>query len=334
MLENYSDEVQFAAGAGSGYGVYKGAKKLVKKPFSKFFLSQLCNTTKEQNDVFWSAANKAYENSDLKETLYKEIKPKQKKLKTFFGEVKLPKIVNRKKAEIINVNPKNISDITKDVMNKLGFDRNPVFDNKLFKLIFGDKKAEVTKHLKKIAIGKNACFITRTGQVLVNKDKMAFSTFHELGHAMNATGKGLGKFLAKSRATALFAPLILATGLLKNKPQKSTEQNQTKKNFFDFVKENCGILTTLCCVPTILEEGLASIKGAKLAKPYLDKDMVKKLNIMNAKAWSSYVCGAILAGLFVKAGVMVRDKIVHDDTFRIIEKGNTQNSTSPSEAHV
>ena len=319
MAENYGNELQYAVGVGSGYGVYRSAKQILKKPVGRFMKSQLCNTPKDLNDTFWSAANKAYENSNLKDVISCEIKKNKKSIKTIFGEIKIPEIKTRKRAEIIDINPSNAEKITNDVITKLGFDKNPILNNRLYKIIFGDKKAELAEHIKQIANGENACHVRPTGQVLVNKEKMAFSTFHELGHAMNATGTGFGKFLSKSRGLfALGAPLVLGIGLLRNKPKETTEQKSFKNKTYDFIKENCGILAGLCFVPTILEEGMASINGAKLAKPYLDKNVFKKLNVMNAKAWSSYVLGAIIAGVSVKAGVIIRDLIVHDKTPRII----------------
>ena len=63
-------------------------------------------------------------------------------------------------------------------------------------------------------------------------------------------------------------------------------------------------------LPTVVEEGLASINGAKLAKKVLNPQELKKLNITNAKAWSTYLLGATLVSICAQLAVKVKDRLV------------------------
>jgi hypothetical protein len=63
-------------------------------------------------------------------------------------------------------------------------------------------------------------------------------------------------------------------------------------------------------LPTLAEEALASYKGAKLAKPYLSPAKLKKLNVLNAKGFASYLATAIAFTLAAKTTSWVHDKIV------------------------
>jgi len=63
-------------------------------------------------------------------------------------------------------------------------------------------------------------------------------------------------------------------------------------------------------LPTLAEEGVASINGAKLAKDVLNNKMYKNLNKLNTKAWCSYLFATVLIGGAVQIAVNLRDKIV------------------------
>ena len=69
----------------------------------------------------------------------------------------------------------------------------------------------------------------------------------------------------------------------------------------------------LAMVPTLAEEGLASINGAKLAKETLKPDMLKKMNNLNLKAWGSYAIGALAMSLCGALAVWVKDRVAQPE---------------------
>ena len=281
MSENQTNTADYLVSAGLGYGTYKGTRQVLQKNINQKLIKQITNVPQRLNDTFWNSATDAYRQSRLS-------------------------------ANIVHLDKNNLNDVTRNVIDGCGFSRNKIYNNWLYKLIFGDVKQKMRGSLNAISNGRNACYIPKLNKVIVNRDKMAFSVFHELGHSMNANGAGIAKWLNKSRGYfALGAPLILALSLLTN---KSKENEDGKIGVFgkikNFIKNNCGILAAACMLPTVAEEGLASIKGAKLAKPHLDKTAFKTLNGLNAKAWCTYLAAAAITGIAVKAAVVVRDTLM------------------------
>ena len=76
------------------------------------------------------------------------------------------------------------------------------------------------------------------------------------------------------------------------------------------LKKNSALFAAACFVPTLADEAMASINGAKLAKPELDKARFSKLLKKQGWAYSTYVLAAVLAYGFVKLAVKVRDTMV------------------------
>ena len=172
------------------------------------------------------------------------------------------------------------------------------------------KLAQFKRNLQiTIEKGKNAAYFDVTNKLAVNIEKLGTSTFHEIGHALNANNSRFWKIVQKSRPIALLGGVFTATALLKRKKV----ENETPKNNFDkattFIKNNVGKLTTLCFVPMIAEELMASHRGEKLAKQVLSKDMLKKVKFTNRLGASTYIALAGFAGLGAWAGSKVRDKI-------------------------
>jgi len=172
---------------------------------------------------------------------------------------------------------------------------------------FMDKKdkAEIYKFLKSVINGENAGCLNNS--ITVNLDKLAASTFHEMGHASNYNCKGLGKvlqLLRESKCKHIGLGLAFAGAILVSSKEPENESGQpqgfwtkTKR----FIGKNCVGIAALSCAPEILEEGLASVKGAKIAKSVLSKDAYKMVNSLNRKAWLTYLAGgaALTLGVFV-----------------------------------
>ena len=76
-----------------------------------------------------------------------------------------------------------------------------------------------------------------------------------------------------------------------------------------FVKDHSGILAFSTFLPTIIEEGMATVKGNKLAKQFLDPDLAKKVAQSNRYGFLSYVGVAAAVGLASFVGKIVKDAI-------------------------
>lgn len=158
--------------------------------------------------------------------------------------------------------------------------------------------------------GLNALCIFKTKTLLVNKEKIGWAAFHEMGHALNNMTSGVGNMLRKLRgAGGILASLVLFTGLLKRKKVEGEKPQGAWDKATTFVKNNCGKLAFLGMTPMLLEEGLASIKGAKLAKSLLSPEQFKALNKLYGKAWLSYAGIAVGLGVATFVSSKIRDKI-------------------------
>ena len=314
MGEQTNSTIGTVGGVAAGWASYKYLPKIFGRPYSRWFITECRDISKSEHNKYWSVTQKALESSGLK----------------------------KQGIELVDINNTNLEGVTKDTFEKM--DR--VFEEKTNKIIdkmfeklkapridgkkikfpsykqearpkwkyilfgpSGDEKLKGT--LKGIAKGDNACYVPFIKNVYVNKDKMGFSTCHEVGHAINANSTKWLKALSLGRhVTTKLAPVLLAVALIKKRKPESPdgpEAEQTKKNF---LKDNIGLLTFGCLLPTVAEEGLASINGAKLVKKYLTPQELKKLNVTNAKAWSTYLIGAALLSAFAQFAVIVKDKLV------------------------
>ena len=79
----------------------------------------------------------------------------------------------------------------------------------------------------------------------------------------------------------------------------------------DFIKENAGKLTFALNIPILLEEGMATMKGNKLAKSVLSPQLAKKVAKTNRLGFATYLCLAVGSGVGVYLATKVRDAIVH-----------------------
>ena len=92
--------------------------------------------------------------------------------------------------------------------------------------------------------------------------------------------------------------------------KKSDEKLQKNKKNKDFLKDNIGIIIGICQLPHLIEEAKASINASKLAKNVLNEKDLKHLNKLNAKAWSTYLLGAIAISGLAQFAVYIKDKVV------------------------
>lgn len=161
------------------------------------------------------------------------------------------------------------------------------------------------------ADGKNAVYLFGSNKIIINSEKLGFAGFHEMGHAMNRNMSKIGKVLQGMRTPAtMIASSLLMLSLFTN---KRTEENPPKnkwQKFTNFVKENVGKLTTLCFTPIVAEEIMASVKGQKLAKQVLPKNLMKSVTKTHILGAASYIGLALITGFAAFAANKVRDAIV------------------------
>lgn len=153
-------------------------------------------------------------------------------------------------------------------------------------------------NLEVVADGKNAFYYDLSNPKLaVAPAKKSSLILHELGHAINASKGGFMKLLQKSRgwATAVPTALLFANGILKDK-------EDGKENF---VKRNAGLIGFAAFLPTIIEEGMASLRGIKAARELMGKAAdLKALKRNYALAWGTYVLAGVGLGIAAKQSVI------------------------------
>lgn len=276
------------AGIGAGYASYQSAQKLIKKPYGKYLMKELTSVPQAENDTMWKAAQKAFKTSPL----------------------------TNKKVKIVDINPNTFEKFKDKVIAEHFKPQSGEKDvaGKLLKKLEQKQKSKLEQSIRSISEGKNACYIPKMQTVALNSKKMAFSTFHELGHSINHASKGFaGKLHGCRNYFALLAPVLLFTSMLKKKKAKGDKPQGIWDKTTTFVKENCGKLMFACMIPTLAEEGLASINANKLAKNVLKPDLLKKMNKLNFKAWTSYLAGATIMSVCGALAVWIKDRVAQPE---------------------
>lgn len=285
--------LETGVGIGAGYATYTQARKYARKPYNKYILSQLEKLPQSESLEFSNAAKKAFS---------------QKKL-------------GNKGIKIVDLTLDNFESVKNDILASIKKIKKTKSNDKVNKKvdelcnkIEKKQKDKLINGLLEIANGKNAAYMPKNNTVYVNPNKMGFSTFHELGHAINNNSKGFVKALAKSRNfITLLAPVFLFTSIVKKKKPEEQKPKNAWDKFTTFIKNNCGKLMFLSMVPMIAEEGLASVNAHKLGKTVLKPDMLKKMNKLNFKAWMSYVIGATVMSACGALAVWVKDRVTQPE---------------------
>ena len=154
-------------------------------------------------------------------------------------------------------------------------------------------------------LGKNACFIPKTKEVLINTDKICCAGFHELGHALNELKSKYGvKFLAKLRKPGYAIAALMEYFAIFSR----TKPKGQPRNLTDIIEDNCGKIAFIAMLPIVLEEAIASIRGIKVAKKSgLESSLVNNLKKLYSKALLTYGARAVLGGLAVFASRKIMD---------------------------
>ncbi len=336
MDNNIAD---YSLGAGAGYLSYKGATKLgrkIRKPYAQEVMKQMRNFTQAENEALKKATYDGFMQSGLKAK------------KVYLHHVtlqdvdRMSKLMNSKARIAVSHSKilqklgklsknKNRRPLTPQERDELAKKFSEYLKNKEYKklwkefkeackgkpinpssdkIIQSGKYTKLAEKLKIIGKGENAFYSPITKDIMINTDKLSGASFHEMGHALNATGSKIIKALAVGRhVTKLFVPLILAVGLLKPKKKDGQEPSGIIDKATTFIKNNAGKLSFAMLIPTLAEEGLASIRGGQIAKKVLDPKLLKKVNRNNALAWTTYLTGALITSGAVALAVKIRDKV-------------------------
>ncbi len=206
------------------------------------------------------------------------------------------------------VNVKEVANAMKEKANKLGgkVNINVVTDyitpqNKVNYSGFGDA-------IEQVAQGKNAFFMPDAlgagkGLAVAPQSKPSLM-LHELGHAINHAKGGIWKFMQKTRAYTRNAPfaLLLLAGMWGG-AKTATNRGDKEKNF---IADNAGKLGFAAFLPTIIEEGMASIRGIKAAKEKLPGVSLAPLKRNYIFAWLTYVLAGVGLGVAAKQAFLER----------------------------
>lgn len=259
-----------------GMTVASPVANLTKKPFAKMALAEI-NSLSTQGDVYKKAAAQAFENSGLAE--------------------KGVKLIDASK-----LTAEEITQISKEAL--------PKWVNKLPASAKNRVEQKLSKQIEGLKRGNNAAFVPTSNKILVSGEKMSGATFHEMGHALNKNTPGIGRVLAKLRQPGMIlASVALLIGAFKRKKADGEQPSGIVDRATTFIKNNAGKVAFAGFIPLLAEEGLASIKGAKLAKPLISPDAYKKLNKMHGKAFLTYLGAAVCMGLAARTASWVHDKL-------------------------
>lgn len=181
------------------------------------------------------------------------------------------------------------------------------------------------KVVNAVVRGENAFFDPVSNAVVCNFEKFGAPVFHEIQHKLNSKSSNfLIKTLAQIRnPVAIFGPLIVsATALLTDKKEEGQKQELNDK-----IKNNCGLLSTLCMLPLTVEEFIANIKGTKIAETAgVTGDMLAKVKKCHKISMISYAAGAVATGLATWGANKIRDiictqKIPKEQPLAVIYQG-------------
>lgn len=310
MNNNIKENIQTSVGIGAGIGTYHASRRLIHRMNKKIFSSLETPLTKEQIDTFNKAGNEIYQKYF-----------KEQGIKIFdISKEDYNKLFNEKYENINSYYDKKIEQT-----------KNPI--RKFFLKYQKKKSLKAAKALDKETVrGKNAYYrevsrmvdengikkLKKDKKIIINMEKTPVYLFHELGHAKNFMDTRLSIAMKSVWKNSIFqrnAAIFLLTTSLLTKPEtnKDTAANKEHKNPLYplglFIKNNCGKLMTLILVPTVLEEGLASLNGQKMGKEVLKGKDLNVLTKSHLKSFAGYSAWAAGAGIAVYLANKVRDKI-------------------------
>lgn len=163
---------------------------------------------------------------------------------------------------------------------------------------YGQNNTEFFKILTPVANGENAFYADGLKLAVAPKSKPSL-ILHELGHAVNANKGKFLKFLQKSKSKIanLTPALLLLNSIIPKEKGKKT-----------FLEKYAGLIGFGAFLPTIIEEGIASVRGVNAAKKIqqtVDKTIkLKPLKRNYFFAWMTYLIAGLVFGTGVHLNMM------------------------------
>ncbi len=156
------------------------------------------------------------------------------------------------------------------------------------------KKTTCDKWPEKFVKGKCAAFAPFENSIGINMKKIPLAVFHEIGHAHNFNNRILNRIKILDPILTGVSIVAAAFPLFFNKtPDWEKENRNFAEKIKDGIYENAPIIAALAYAPSVYEEGIASIKASRFAKPALKPILYNKMIKGNILAFSTYVLGLI-----------------------------------------
>ncbi len=172
-----------------------------------------------------------------------------------------------------------------------------------------------------ISKGRNAVFNASLNQIQINREKLPLGLFHEMGHAFNFNNSKFWKAMQMSGFIGKnLAPLmLLVPAFTKKEVAAEGEELTQKQKIKNGIRESLPFIASGLMIPTLLEEGKASLRANKWAKELLDPKHAKFVTKKNTIAYSSYVIVALGLGLATYTAKKVKD---HFDEKKAMKASN------------
>lgn len=173
--------------------------------------------------------------------------------------------------------------------------------------------------------GLNAGY-ARNNKIYMPENKVSFLAFHEIGHSINFNNSKFWKGMQKLRMPALALaslPMIYGAISKESKAEDGKELNK-KQKINNFIRNNAGKLSFATMLPVLAEEGMATIRGQKLANQLLPKNIARKVLKGNAVAYTSYLITALGFAAAAYTAVKVKDAFVNKRDAQKVEEQQNQ----------
>lgn len=173
--------------------------------------------------------------------------------------------------------------------------------------------------------GLNAGY-ARNNKIYMPENKVSFLAFHEIGHSINFNNSKFWKGMQKLRMPALALaslPMIYGAISKESKAEDGKELNK-KQKINNFIRNNAGKLSFATMLPVLAEEGMATIRGQKLANQLLPKNIARKVLKGNAVAYTSYLITALGFAAAAYTAVKVKDAFVNKRDAQKVEEQQKQ----------
>ena len=158
--------------------------------------------------------------------------------------------------------------------------------------------------------GQNEFWFKHSKSILLPQKGMELTAFHELGHAIDYVFSKTGRVIQNTRSLLYLPLLIMMFGCFTQKESETKDKKLTKfDKIKNFIRDNAGKLSAVATVPVLYSEGMATLKGYKIAKKVLSPENSKKMLKTSLIGFSSYVVyAALLVGASI-AAVKIKDEL-------------------------